>query len=73
MFSTTTSLIGEVPGTSVLPAGSHVTFKGKLPSLSRWPCFNSLVLPILSCASEVWAVEPKLGEAAEKLRRQFLK
>ena len=35
--------------------------------------FNSLVLPILSYASEVWAVDPKLGEAAEKLHRQFLK
>ena len=35
--------------------------------------FNSLMLPMLSYASEVWAVDPKLDDAAEKLHRQFLK
>ncbi len=31
------------------------------------------VLPILSYASEVWAVVDKIGDAAELLHRQFLK
>ena len=35
--------------------------------------FNSLVLPILSYACEVWAVDQKASLAAEKLHRQFLK
>ncbi len=34
--------------------------------------FDSLVLPILRYASEVWAVDPKMGEAVEVLHRQFL-
>ena len=32
-----------------------------------------LVLPILSYACEVWAVNPNVGEAAEVLHRSFLK
>ena len=35
--------------------------------------FDSLVKPILSYASEVWAVDPKVGASTEKLHRQFLK
>ena len=35
--------------------------------------FNSLVLPILSYACEVWAVDQKASLAAEKLHGQFLK
>ena len=35
--------------------------------------FDSLVLPILSYASEVWAVHDKIGDAAELLHRHFLK
>ncbi len=38
----------------------------------RCKLFDSL-LPILSYASEVWAVDDKLGDAAELLHRQFLK
>ena len=34
--------------------------------------FDTLVLPILSYACEVWAVTPNVGEAAEVLRRTFL-
>ena len=39
----------------------------------RCQLFDSLVLPILSYASEVWAVDAKVGDAAEQLHRQFLK
>ena len=39
----------------------------------RCKLFDSLVLPILSYASEVWAVDEKIGDAAELLHRQFLK
>ena len=35
--------------------------------------FDSLVLPSLSNASEVWAVDKEVGEPAEQLHRQFLK
>ena len=35
--------------------------------------FDTLVLPILSYACEVWAVNPNVGEAAEVLHRSFLK
>ena len=35
--------------------------------------FNSQVMPILSYASEVWAVDPNIGAGAELLHRQFLK
>ena len=35
--------------------------------------FDSLVLPILSYASDVWAVDDGIGESAEQLHRQFLK
>ncbi len=37
----------------------------------RCKLFDSLVLPILSHASEVWAVDDKIGDAAELLHRQF--
>ena len=39
----------------------------------RCKLFDSLVLPILRYASEVWGVEEKIGDAAELLHRQFLK
>jgi len=39
----------------------------------RCKLFDSLVLPILSYASEVWGVDEKIGDAAELLHRQFLK
>ena len=39
----------------------------------RCKLFDSLVLPILSYASQVWAVDEKIGDAAELLHRQFLK
>ena len=39
----------------------------------RCKLFDSLVLPILSYASEVWAVDKKVGESAEQLHWQFLK
>ena len=39
----------------------------------RCKLFDSLVLPILSYAREVWAVEKEVGESAEQLHRQFLK
>ena len=35
--------------------------------------FDSLVMPILNYASEVWAVDEEVGKAAEQLHRQFLK
>ena len=35
--------------------------------------FDTLVLPILSYAYEVWAVSPNVGEAAEVVHRGFLK
>ena len=35
--------------------------------------FDTLVLPILSYASDVWGVDEKAGAAAEQLHRQFLK
>ncbi len=35
--------------------------------------FDTLVLPILSYACEVWGVSPSVGEAAEVLHRGFLK
>ena len=34
---------------------------------------DSLVLPILNYAGEVWAVDQEVGESAEQLHRQFLK
>ena len=39
----------------------------------RCKLFDSLLLPILSYASEVWAVDEKIGDAAELLHRQFWK
>ena len=39
----------------------------------RCKLFDRLVLPILSYASEVWAVNEKIGDAAELLHRHFLK
>ena len=39
----------------------------------RCKLFDSLVLPILSHACEVWAVDKEVGESAEQLHRQFLK
>ena len=39
----------------------------------RCKLFDSLVLPILSYASEVWGADEKIGDAAEVLHRQFLK
>ena len=39
----------------------------------RCKLFDSLVLPILSYASEVWGVDENIGDAAELLHRQFLK
>ena len=38
----------------------------------RCKLLDSLVLPILSYASEVWAVDNKVGESAEQLHWQFL-
>ena len=38
----------------------------------RCKLFDSLVLPILSYASEVWAVDEEVGKSAEQLHRQFL-
>ena len=37
----------------------------------RCKLFDSLVLPIFSYASKVWAVDDKIGDAAELLHRQF--
>ena len=34
--------------------------------------FDSLVLPLLSYASEVWVVDEEVGKSAEQLHRQFL-
>ena len=39
----------------------------------RCKLFDSLVLPILSYASQVWAVDEEVGKSAEQLHRQFLK
>ena len=39
----------------------------------RCKLFDSLVLPILSYACEVWAVDKKVGESAEQLHWQLLK
>ena len=38
----------------------------------QWKLFDTLVLPILSYACEVWAVNPNVSEAAEVLHRSFL-
>ena len=35
--------------------------------------FGSWVLPILSYAGEVWAVDKEVGESAEQMHRQVLK
>ena len=35
--------------------------------------FDSLVLPILSCACEVWAVCEEMGKSAEQLHKRLLK
>ena len=35
--------------------------------------FDTLVLPVLSYACEVWATDPDLGQACETLHRQFLR
>ena len=48
------------------------SFANSDPGL-RCKVFDSLVLPILSYASEVWAVDDKIGDAAELLHRHFLK
>ena len=34
----------------------------------RCKLFDNLVLPILSCTCEVWAVEKEVGESAEQLQ-----
>ena len=39
----------------------------------RCKLFDSLVLPILSYASEVWGVDKTVGDSAEQMHRQFLK
>ena len=39
----------------------------------RCNLFDSLVLPILSYACEVWAVDEEVGKPAEQLHRHFLK
>ena len=39
----------------------------------RCKLFDSLVLPLLSYACEVWAVDKQVRESAEQLHRQFLK
>ena len=39
----------------------------------RCKLFDSLVLPILSYACEVWAVDKEVGDSAEQLHRHFLK
>ena len=39
----------------------------------QYKLFDTLVLPILSYACEVWAVNPNVGEAAEVLHKSFLK
>ena len=39
----------------------------------RCKLFDSLVLPILSYACEVWAVDKEVGKSAKQLHRQFLK
>ena len=39
----------------------------------RYKLFDSLVLPILSYASEVWAVDRTVSKSAEQLHWQFLK
>ena len=41
--------------------------------IQRCKLFDSSVLPILSYACEVWAVDKEVGESAEQLHRQFLK
>lgn len=35
--------------------------------------FYSLVLPILSCACDVWTVDDGIGQSTEQLYREFLK
>ena len=35
--------------------------------------FDSLIKPILSYASQIWAVDPKAGASAEKLHRESLR
>ena len=37
----------------------------------RCSLFDSLVLPTLSYASNVWAVDDGIGESAEQIHRQF--
>ena len=39
----------------------------------RYRLFDSLVLPILGYASEIWAVDDEVGNSAEQLHRRFLK
>ena len=48
-------------------------FLGLSDPASICKLFDTLVLPILSYGCEVWAVDPRAVECAEKLHRQFLK
>ena len=48
-------------------------FLGLSDPASICKLFDTLVLPILAYSCEVWAVDPKVAESAEKLHRQFLK
>ena len=50
-------------------ASSKFAIHGK----QRCKLFDSLVLPILGYASEVWAVDDEEGNSAEQLHRVFLK
>ena len=48
-------------------------FLGLTDPAAKCQLFDTLVLPILSYACEVWATDPDLGQACETLHRQFLR
>ena len=48
----------------------HCIFMGLSDPASICKLFDTLVLPILAYSCEVWAVDPKAAESAEKLHRQ---
>lgn len=50
----------------------HYIFIGLSDPASICKLFDTLVVPILAYC-EVWAVDPKAADSAEKLHRHFLK
>ena len=64
----------DVPDAAwLVRANHHGLLLGLGDPAKQCKLFDTLVLPILSYACEVWGVSPSVGEAAEVLHRGFLK